>query len=102
MTSAAFIGTRSIRRPRRCAPFVPVMPTSSVRWTRPPTVAPVADRPPATEGERVEALRVMGLPRSAPLALIRQRYRRLARELHPDHNPDDEGKTRRFREIASA
>ena len=57
---------------------------------------------PATEGERVEALLVLGLPRAAPPALIRRRYRQLARELHPDHHPNDPERERRFRAVASA
>lgn len=55
-----------------------------------------------TEGERVEALREMGLPRAAPLALIRQRYRQLARACHPDHHPNQPGKAERFQRLAAA
>lgn len=57
---------------------------------------------PVTEGERVEALRRLGLPRAAPPALIRKRYRQLARELHPDHHPNDPERERRFRAVAAA
>ncbi len=59
-------------------------------------------RHPPTDGERIEALRLLGLPRVAPPALVRQRYRALARECHPDHHPDDPEKTARFRLIATA
>ena len=33
---------------------------------------------------------VLGVERSASADEIRKRYRKLARELHPDLNPDDE------------
>jgi hypothetical protein len=55
-----------------------------------------------SEGERVEALKLLGLPRSAPPALIRKRYRAAARECHPDYFPDDWEKAERFRQVAAA
>jgi molecular chaperone DnaJ len=39
------------------------------------------------EKDRVEALKVLGLPRRARAEEIRAAYIRLARELHPDVNP---------------
>ena len=40
-----------------------------------------------SEKERVEALKVLGLPRRARAEEVRAAYIRLARELHPDVNP---------------
>jgi molecular chaperone DnaJ len=52
-----------------------------------------------SERDRVEALKTLGLPRGARPHEVRARYLRLARQLHPDLNPD--GATE-FRRIAAA
>jgi molecular chaperone DnaJ len=52
-----------------------------------------------SERDRVEALRLLGLPRRARLEEIRSTYLRLARELHPDVNPAGAAE---FRRIAAA
>src|SRR5215203_7036213 len=44
---------------------------------------------------------VLGLPRSANDNEIKRAYRRLARDLHPDVNPDPEAKER-FQEVTRA
>jgi molecular chaperone DnaJ len=44
---------------------------------------------------------VLGLPRSASDSEIKRAYRRLARDLHPDVNPDPEAKER-FQEVTRA
>src|SRR5215217_7323052 len=44
---------------------------------------------------------VLGLPRTASDNEIKRAYRRLARDLHPDVNPDPEAKER-FQEVTRA
>ncbi|MGH3914204.1 MAG: molecular chaperone DnaJ [Pseudonocardiaceae bacterium] len=44
---------------------------------------------------------ILGVPRDASAEQIKRAYRKLARELHPDVNPD-EGAQQRFREITAA
>ena len=45
---------------------------------------------------------ILGVPRDAPQKEIRQAYRRLARQHHPDVNPGDKGAEARFKEINRA
>ncbi len=45
---------------------------------------------------------VLGVPRDASAEDIKKRFRQLARETHPDANPDDPTAEERFREIAEA
>ncbi len=45
---------------------------------------------------------LLGVSRSATADEIKRAYRRLARELHPDANPDDHQAEARFKEVAQA
>jgi len=45
---------------------------------------------------------VLGLPREASEVEIKKAYRRLARDHHPDANPDDAGAEDRFKELTEA
>ena len=45
---------------------------------------------------------VLGLPREASEAEIKKAYRRLARDHHPDANPNDSGAEERFKELTEA
>ena len=45
---------------------------------------------------------VLGVERAASTEEIKRAFRRLARETHPDANPDDPHAEARFREIAEA
>ena len=49
-----------------------------------------------------DCYRILGVPPNAPLAEVRQRYRSLARQHHPDHHPDDPEAGIRFRQLAEA
>ncbi|MEQ8349486.1 MAG: J domain-containing protein [Sneathiellaceae bacterium] len=45
---------------------------------------------------------ILEVPRSASQDDIKKAYRRLAKELHPDHNPNDRIVADRFKEVSSA
>src|SRR2546428_6446656 len=45
---------------------------------------------------------ILGVPRDADDAEIKRAFRRRARELHPDVNPDDPAAEARFKELAEA
>ena len=45
---------------------------------------------------------VLGVDRSASPDEIKRAYRKLARETHPDHNPNDPQAEERFKEISAA
>jgi len=45
---------------------------------------------------------VIGVPETAPAKDITKAYRKLARELHPDANPDDPSAEERFKEVSAA
>ena len=45
---------------------------------------------------------ILGVSRDATPDEIKKAYRQLAKELHPDRNPDDEAAEERFKEVSSA
>ncbi len=45
---------------------------------------------------------ILGVPRDADLETIRKAYRKLARENHPDLNPDDAAAEERFKDVSRA
>ena len=45
---------------------------------------------------------ILGVPRDADQRQIKQAYRRLALQLHPDRNPDDPQAPEKFREATEA
>ena len=45
---------------------------------------------------------ILGVSRNASQAEVKQSYRRLAKELHPDRQPGDSAATDRFKEISAA
>ena len=46
--------------------------------------------------------RVLGVEQSASAKEITKAYRKLARDLHPDKNPDDPAAEERFKEVSAA
>ncbi|MFC4554556.1 DnaJ C-terminal domain-containing protein [Georgenia faecalis] len=44
----------------------------------------------------------LGVPKDADATAIKKAYRKLARKLHPDHNPGDAESERRFKEVGEA
>jgi molecular chaperone DnaJ len=49
-----------------------------------------------------DAYELLGVPRDADETQIKKAFRKLARELHPDVNPDDAHAETRFKEVAEA
>ncbi|WP_273652503.1 DnaJ C-terminal domain-containing protein [Cellulomonas fimi] len=45
---------------------------------------------------------VLGVPKDADAATIKKAYRKLARSMHPDHNPGDAAAEAKFKEIGEA
>ncbi len=45
---------------------------------------------------------VLGVPKDADAAAIKKAYRKLARSLHPDHNPGDAAAEAKFKEVGEA
>lgn len=52
--------------------------------------------------EQPDCYAVLGLPEDADAAAVRRAYRRLARDCHPDANPDDPRAAERFLTLAAA
>ncbi len=50
----------------------------------------------------IDPYEALGITREATLGEIKQAYRRLAKELHPDMNPDDEVASERFKDVSVA
>lgn len=50
----------------------------------------------------IDYYKVLGLDKSATQADIRKAYRKMARKLHPDLNPDDKDAQKRFQELNEA
>lgn len=46
--------------------------------------------------------KVLGVSKDAPTADIKKAYRKLARDLHPDHNPENPHAEDRFKEVSEA
>ena len=45
---------------------------------------------------------ILGVPKDAPHAEIKRAFRRLARQYHPDRNPDDAAAEERFKAVQNA
>ncbi|WP_433426291.1 J domain-containing protein (plasmid) [Microtetraspora malaysiensis] len=85
-------------------PLVPpekrMMPHAAT-CTGAPRVETPPPRPPKASPPAGHLYDVLGVPRDATMRDIRSAYRRLARELHPDANPDPAA-VDRFKEVTKA
>ncbi|NLX14064.1 MAG: J domain-containing protein [Phycisphaerales bacterium] len=45
---------------------------------------------------------ILGIPRNAAVDQIKRAYRKLAKQYHPDHNPDDPSAVEHFKEVQEA
>ena len=45
---------------------------------------------------------ILGIPRTATLNQIKKAYRKLAKEYHPDKNPDDPHAQEKFQDLGAA
>jgi DnaJ-domain-containing protein 1 len=71
------------------------------------TARPPSGLPGSIDTARVVAYRSLGLPHGAPAGEIKQAYRRLVREIHPDLHPEASNEERRalasrFHEVTAA
>jgi molecular chaperone DnaJ len=57
---------------------------------------------PQREWFEKDYYKILGVSESAPAKEITRAYRKLARQLHPDANPDDTAAEERFKEITAA
>ena len=58
--------------------------------------------PVQTEWLEKDYYEVLGVPETATEKDIQRAYRKLARQLHPDHNPDDPSAEERFKDVSAA
>ena len=57
---------------------------------------------PLDGGSMSDPYRTLGVSKDAPHAEIKRAFRKLARQYHPDRNPDDSAAEERFKAVQNA
>jgi hypothetical protein len=78
-------------------------PGGELHWQREvPNEGPLTVTMPLASGPTADAWQVLGVPAGAPDADVKQAYRRLVLDTHPDRHPDDPTAAEEFRRIQAA
>jgi hypothetical protein len=90
-----------VLRSRRISKNSPALPWERVMMPHAATCKPKASPPPPRPRPAMGLHDVLGVPASASPGEIKSAYRRLARQLHPDINPDPAA-AERFKRVTEA
>jgi hypothetical protein len=83
------------------SPSPDVVDAAEASSAAPAPSPPAPPAPPAPQPESENLYQRLGLPRDAPMGLIKKAYRNVAKLWHPDKNPDEKAEEM-FRNVAEA